>query len=70
MCKPGVKHFEVTENALPQDAKATGGWYDSYLDIFELAVESEIFPLVIKGSEPPTLPAVGITDLRYTAKEA
>jgi hypothetical protein len=58
MCKPYPKprYYNVTENALPEDARAVGGRYDPCRDLFELAVQSESFEDVPLEQMLPTLP--------------
>lgn len=57
MSKAGPpKVLQVLENPLPQDARAVGGRYDSIRDVFELAIESEVFDDIPETKLLPLLP--------------
>lgn len=57
MCKgnPSPRYYEVTENALPDDARAVGGEYGSMWDVFDVAIESDAFQDVPDGASLPIL---------------
>lgn len=50
------RHYRVLKG-LPRDAKVCGAKYDSTIDVWDVAVESESFAEVGDGELPPTLPA-------------
>lgn len=50
----GVKHFEVTDDAIPKDGTIVGVQFDGFGTI-KLLVESEEFPPVPEGMPYPTL---------------
>ena len=53
---PQPWYVRVAADALPSDARAVGGYYDSIRDVFQVAVESETFRNTPDGVALPTLP--------------
>lgn len=51
------RHYRVLKG-LPVDAVVCGAKYDSTMDVWDVAVESESFAEVAEYEVPPTLPAV------------
>lgn len=60
----GEKHFNVFENALPEDAKLSHAWFDFDRRCFVMAVQSESYPEVGEGEIIPFMDNPIMVDLR------
>lgn len=56
LCHPGARHFDVIDNALPEDAKVVDVWFEDMGGVVNFIISSKEFEPTPLGKEYPLHP--------------